>query len=127
VGSQNIAPGERLSPLSETNSNRRSRRVLLSVPIRVNGKTVGDQHFEEQARTLVVNAHGALISLEAQVSTDQIITVSNKSTNQSRECRVVHIGTRQGGKCQVGLEFVTPSPSFWQIDFPPDDWVVPEN
>jgi len=25
------------------------------------------------------------------------------------------------------LEFVKPSGKFWQIDFPPDDWVVPEN
>jgi hypothetical protein len=39
----------------------------------------------------------------------------------------VYLGNSQGGKIQMGVEFVKPSPRFWQIDFPPDDWVVPEN
>jgi hypothetical protein len=108
-------------------SRRRSMRVLLSVPIRVTGKTTGNEDFDEQTRTLVVNAHGALISLQAPVAFDQIITVSSKLTNQSRECRVVHVGTPLAGKAQLGIEFVEPSPSFWQVDFPPSDWVVPEN
>lgn len=108
-------------------SRRRSMRVLLSVPIRVTGKTMSNEDFEEQTRTLVVNAHGALISLQAPVAANQQISVENKATNQSRQCRVVHIGTQAAGKIQVGIEFVKPSGSFWQIDFPPDDWVVPES
>jgi hypothetical protein len=108
-------------------SRRRSMRVLLSVPIRVSGKATGGGDFDEQTRTLVVNAHGALISLQASVALHQIVTVSNKSTNQSQECRVVHVGTPLAGKAQLGIEFVKPSPSFWQIDFPPDDWITPES
>lgn len=108
-------------------SRRRSMRVLLSVPICVTGKIAGKEDFEEQTRTLVVNAHGALISLQAPVAANQRVTVANKATNQSLECRVVHVGTESGGKIQVGIEFVKPSPSFWQIDFPPSDWVTPEN
>ncbi len=108
-------------------SRRRSMRVLLSVPIRVTGKTTANADFEEQTRTLVVNAHGALISLQAPVASSQSLTVEHKATNESRECRVVHVGTQAAGKIQVGIEFVKPSGSFWQIDFPPDDWVVPES
>ena len=108
-------------------SRRRSMRVLLSVPIRVTGKTISNEAFEEQTRTLVVNAHGALISLQAPVAPNQQVVVANKATSQSRECRVVHVGTQAAGKIQVGIEFVKPSGSFWQIDFPPDDWVTPEN
>ncbi|HYL46089.1 MAG TPA: PilZ domain-containing protein [Candidatus Limnocylindrales bacterium] len=106
---------------------RRSMRVLLSVPIHVTGKTTGGEEFAEESRTLVVNAHGALISLAAHVAANQTITVANKATHQSMECRVVYVGNAQGGKSQMGVEFAKPSPSFWQIDFPPDDWVVPEN
>jgi hypothetical protein len=102
-------------------------RVLLSVQIRVMGKTAATEDFEELTRTLVVNAHGALISLEAPVAPNQSVTVANKATNQSRECRVVHVGSQSAGKIQVGIEFTKPSPSFWQIDFPPDDWVTPES
>jgi hypothetical protein len=108
-------------------SRRRSMRVLLSVPIRVMGKTAGNEDFDEQTRTLVVNAHGALISLQAPVAANQPVTVANTATKQSLECRVVHVGTQAAGKIQVGIEFVKPSPTFWQIDFPPDDWVTPEN
>lgn len=108
-------------------SRRRSMRVLLSVPIRVSGKSPANEDFEEQARTLVVNAHGALISLQASVAPNQRVTIINKATNQARECRVVHVGTQAGGKLQIGIEFVQPSASFWQIDFPPDDWVTPES
>ena len=106
---------------------RRSMRVLLSVPIVVTGQNADNQAFTEEARTLVVNAHGALIALAAKVAPNQVITVSNKATRKSLDCRVVHVGNAQGGKIQLGIEFVKPSPSFWQIDFPPDDWVVPED
>jgi hypothetical protein len=102
-------------------------RVLLSVPILVTGKLPGGQEFHEDTLTLVVNAHGALIALNAGVITDQLITVANKSTQQSLDCRIVYLGRAQGGKTQMGIEFLRPSPSFWQIDFPPEDWVVPEN
>jgi hypothetical protein len=106
---------------------RRSMRVLLSVPIHASGKTVAKKDFLEETRTLVVNAHGALISLAEKVVTGDRVIISNKATKHSVECRVVYAGAVQGGKAQVGVEFVKPSPSFWQIDFPPEDWVVPEN
>jgi len=106
---------------------RRSMRVLLSVPIQVRGKNAQNQDFTEETRTLVVNAHGALISLSAQVVVNQKVFVSNSATHQTQECRVVYFGNLQAGKAQMGVEFLAPSPAFWQIDFPPEDWVVPEN
>lgn len=101
--------------------------MLLSVPILITGKSAKHEDFSEETRTLVVNAHGALIALTALVAAGQIVTVSNKATRQSLDCRIVYLGNAQGGKTQMGIEFVNPSPTFWQIDFPPDDWVVPEN
>jgi hypothetical protein len=102
-------------------------RVLLSVPILVSGKNVAGQDFKEETRTLVVNAHGALISLAGQVKAGQQIRVSNKATQHSLNCRIVYVSAPQAGRMQMGIEFEKPCPSFWQIDFPPDDWVVPEN
>lgn len=106
---------------------RRSMRVLLSVPIEASGRLSDGQEFKEEARTLVVNAHGALIALAAPVVAGQPLSIFNKATSKSLDCRVVYLGSAQGGKTQMGIEFVRPSPGFWQIDFPPDDWVVPEN
>ena len=101
--------------------------MLLSVPIDVSGKTARGEDFKEEARTLVVNAHGALIALSAPVAAGQKIVVANRATQEARECRVIYLGSTQGGKTQMGVEFVKPSATFWRIDFPPDDWVVPEN
>jgi len=106
---------------------RRSMRVLLSVPILVTGLDTKKKEFHEETRTLVVNAHGALITLGTPVTSGQKVTLSNRATKQSQDCRVVHLGTVEGGKTQLGVEFIKPTPAFWQIDFPPDDWVVPEN
>jgi hypothetical protein len=105
---------------------RRSMRVLLSVPVAVSG-SINNQDFFEDTRTLVVNAHGALLSLAAAVTAGQTVTMSNKATCHSRECRVVYVGSVQAGKSQMGFEFLEPAPSFWQIDFPPEDWIVPED
>ena len=105
---------------------RRSTRVLLSVAIQVSGKDSKNRDFGEETRTLVVNAHGALISLAAAVVAGQQIAVSNNAAQQFRACRIVHLGSGGSGKIQMGIEFLKPSPSFWQIDFPPDDWAVPE-
>ena len=101
-------------------------RVLLSVPVTIAGK-LNNQEFAEDTRTLVVNAHGALVSLAAAAAVGQTITISSNLTRHAHECRIVHVGTHPTGKSQVAIEFLKPSPSFWQIDFPPDDWVVPEN
>ena len=102
-------------------------RVLLSVPIVVSGKSPENTAFSEEARTLVVNAHGALIALATRLGQDQVVRLANKATKQSLDCRVVHVGKPQGGKLQLGVEFVKASPGFWQIDFPPDDWAMPED
>jgi hypothetical protein len=122
-----VSPQTEKRPWTVDPGRRRSMRVLLSVPIHVAGTSADGDAFQEEARTLVVNAHGALISLAAPISPGQRITISNKATHQSLDCRVVHVGNAQGGRTQLGVEFVKPSPTFWQIDFPPDDWIVPEN
>ncbi len=106
---------------------RRSARVLLSVPVIVKGTLADGKAFEEEARTLVVNAHGALLSLNSPLRAGQALVLTHKLTRGDIECRVVYVGNPQGGKAQVGIEFVKAAAGFWQIDFPPEDWVVPES
>src|SRR5271163_1515019 len=113
--------------LSVDSGRRRSMRLLLSMSIEVSGKSGDGRDFQETPQTMVVNAHGALVPLEARVIAGQRVIVSNKATRESRECRIVHLGKSESGKAHAGIEFVAPSPSFWQINFPPDDWVIPEN
>lgn len=107
---------------------RRSLRVMLSVTVIVRGKNAEGNAFEEETKTLVVNAHGALIHLRADVKADQKIILIHKGTQEAQQSRIVYVGTTmQGGKAQVGIEFDKAAPKFWQISFPPDDWNVPED
>jgi hypothetical protein len=117
---------ENSAPAS-TSTRRRSMRVLLSIGVQVSGKTVTKEDFTEDTRTLVVNAHGALISLSTAVAAGQFVKLTHCATRETRDCRIVYLGNPTGGKVQMGIEFLEASGAFWHIDFPPDDWVVPES
>lgn len=105
---------------SQDSSRRRSHRVLLSVPLTVSCETP-PEIFTEKTQTLVVNAHGALITLGAKVTVGQTLLVSSGSS-EPRFCRVVYVGPTAQGRTQLGIEFSEPAPNFWHITFPPDNW-----
>jgi hypothetical protein len=103
-------------------NRRRSQRVLMTIPVRVSGKSGAAAPFEEEARTRAISAHGALILLSAQVHRGQRLTLSNVQTKAALECVVAHIDRRQKDQPQVGVEFMLPNPLFWHVAFPPKDW-----
>ena len=109
-------------------SRRRSQRVILTLPVTV--RTEGgpkESAFEEETQTLIVNLHGALVVLEGKVSRGQMIHLKNRTTREEQPCRVASLGPTSGGKTQIGLEFLKPSPDFWHISFPPEDWNLSES
>jgi hypothetical protein len=54
------------------------------------------------------------------------VTLINHQTEEQQPSRVVHVGSRESEKQEVGIEFVKPAPLFWRIAFPPHDW-TPEH
>jgi hypothetical protein len=48
----------------------------------------------------------------------------NPKTAEELPGRVVSLGKREDRKTAVGIEFNEPSPLFWRINFPPDDWLT---
>src|SRR5947208_14119668 len=102
-------------------NRRRSQRVLMTLPVRVSGKT-GACAFKEETRTQALSAHGALIHLLTQVYRGQRLTLWNVQTKAALECIVAHIDRRQSNQPQVGVEFLLPNPMFWHVAFPPKDW-----
>jgi hypothetical protein len=103
-------------------NRRRSQRVLMTIPVRVGGKSGAAAPFEEDTHTRAISAHGALILLSAQVHRGQRLTLSNVQTKAALECVVAHIDRRQKNQPQVGVEFMLPNPMFWHVAFPPKDW-----
>jgi len=68
---------------------RRSERVLLRIPIRVEGKDVLGCAFEETSYTLVVNSGGGLIALEHALKPGAVIRITNIKSQVSCSFEVV--------------------------------------
>lgn len=101
---------------------RRSKRLKLVVPVEVIAVEGESGPFREATEMLSVNAHGGLLILASSVRQGQKLCLVNQRTTEQQDCRVVSVGSAQGGKKAVGIEFVSPALNFWQISFPP---VVP--
>jgi hypothetical protein len=101
---------------------RRSQRVHIQIPLVVRGENSAGQSFNEETQTTTVNAHGCMLRLRADVIWSAALVLSHTMTREEVNCTVVHVGSPEGKKRDVGLEFVAPSPKFWRIAFPPSDW-----
>ena len=103
-------------------NRRRSQRVLMTVPVRVSGKSAAERPFEEETHTRAISAHGALILVSTPVWRGLRLNLSNVQTKAALECVVAHIDKRPRDRTQVGVEFTLPNPMFWHVAFPPKDW-----
>jgi c-di-GMP-binding flagellar brake protein YcgR len=103
-------------------NRRRSQRVLMTIPVRVSGRTGAGSPFEEETHTRAISAHGALILVSTPVHRGQRLTLSNVQAKAALECVVAHIDRHESDHPQVGVEFMLPNPMFWHVAFPPKDW-----
>jgi len=101
---------------------RRSQRVLMQVPVRLCGTDAQGKKFEEETATLAINAHGALVPMQARVTSGGKVQLQHNLTKEEQECHVAFLGPVRAGKAEVGLEFSEARPSFWRVAFPPEDW-----
>src|SRR5258706_6160368 len=111
-----------LSNPSNAVARRRSQRVLMQVSVRLHGIDTQGKPFDEEADTLAINAHGALVLLQARVTSGSLLTLRNNTTKEEQECSVVFLGPVRGNKAEIGLEFSARRPQFWRVAFPPEDW-----
>lgn len=109
-------------PHTPSGARRRSQRVLMQVGIRIRGKDAQGKDFEEGTETLAVNAHGGLVLLNARLVSGGVVHVKHNKTGEEQECHVAFLGPVRSGRAEIGLEFTTPSPNFWRVAFPPEDW-----
>ena len=99
---------------------RRSDRILLTIPIIVEGVGPDGKVFSETTRTLVINRQGARIQLSRQVSAGTLLRIKLVSASRQAEFRVIGPTrplTHQGG--EWGVECVDQAVNLWGIGFPP--------
>ena len=96
---------------------RRSTRVFHRMRIQAQGRTHDSRKFRETCETVVVNVHGALLNMIHEVADGAILVLVNPETQEEQECRVVFLGEPTAKGQRVGVEFLTPAPRFWGLDF----------
>jgi hypothetical protein len=57
-----------------------------------------------------------------KVAQQQTLRIKSSSNPDEQACRVTYVGPTTDGRTQLGIEFTKPSPNFWHIAFPPEDW-----
>jgi hypothetical protein len=98
----------------EVSDRRRSRRWILDVSVFVYGHGPQKEPFHEEARTLNVNANGALLLLSAPVRAGQRLLLTNELTQKEQDCRVIFLGTEHVQQIEAGIAFPEANPDFWQ-------------
>ncbi len=99
---------------------RRTQRVRIGMSVEI--CSADGEPFQEKTKTITVNANGCLVLLATKVKRGQNLKIINPQTQEELACAVIFQGDYNSGKSEVGLEFSEPSPKFWRIAFPPNDW-----
>jgi hypothetical protein len=96
--------------MDEGESNRRSARVVLRIPISL---FVG-QDPPRDGLTAVVNRHGALVLSPTGHEEGTILWVRNEVNQETTRCRVVWVGLADpSGTHKIGIEFIDETQTFW--------------
>jgi len=96
---------------------RRSARVFHRIRVQAQGRAHDHKKFKETCETVVVNAHGGLLLMKHEVDNGEMLVLTNPLTQEEQECRVVYLGEPIAKGQRVGIEFLTPAPRFWGVEF----------
>lgn len=92
-------------------------RVRANIHVAVKGKPT-----TLQALTVSVNPQGALVLLKEALPAETRLVLEHSSTREKVACRVTRAAKEMPEGFHVPVEFDSPTPGFWKIDFPPVDW-----
>jgi len=107
---------------TQASAQRRSSRVFTRIPVQAKGKDVQGHTYRAKSQTIVINAHGGLLYLNEEIELGADLVLINPATEEEQECRVVYLGDTSEKGTRVGVEFLSPSPHFWGVEFAQQDW-----
>ena len=119
-----LEPMLRAAPLASAahaSDRRRGQRVLLRIRASIHVALKGQPETFNVA-TLSVNPHGAMVLMDRELEPDTRLVLEHGATKECVACKVVRPSQKMPEGFQVPLEFDSPAPDFWKIDFPSPDW-----
>jgi hypothetical protein len=110
-----VRPATTRLPTAE--ERRRAQRVLLRMPVVIH--IAGKSQATVNGITHTVSASGAMILVPDPLPEGTKLTIENPKTQMRVEAKVVRPPQFTGEGSLIPVEFSTPSPTFWNIFFPP--------
>jgi hypothetical protein len=107
--------------IASANTQRRTSRLITSLPVRAQGTNVEGRKFRERSHTIVINVQGGLLYIQETLAVGAEIVLVNPATEEEQECRVVYVGESSDKGTRIGIEFLSPSPHFWGVEFTQQD------
>ena len=98
---------------------RRSERLMVSIPILVAGLDPSGAEFSEETRTAVVNREGALVLLKHSLAREHHVRIINLQSEAAADFRIVgptRLATDEG--TEWGVEYLKDGMEIWGVDFP---------
>jgi hypothetical protein len=117
-----LADHECVMSLAVYERERRSSRMFMRIRVLLAGKNHQGRRFKHACETIVINAHGALLYADQELEVGALLILTNPFTQDEQECRVVYLGDDSDKGQRVGVEFLTPAPRFWGVEFTGPDW-----
>lgn len=108
--------------LSTAGNQRRSQRVLLQIRVILEVEIDAGNLIRLDAFTLDVNAHGGLLEMSLPLRPGQRLSLVNPTSGLKKPSRIVGLRRSTDSGFLVAFEFDSPTPKFWPIAFPPEDW-----
>jgi hypothetical protein len=113
-------PGLQVKTIAE--DRRRGQRVLLRIRAIIHLTTKLKDEEVLPVSTLSLNTAGAMLVCPRNLAAQTRFVLEHAGTNEKVECHVVSASKHTPEGFHVPIAFDVPSPNFWKIDFPPEDW-----
>lgn len=109
-----------LSTEARPRERRRGERVLIRVPVQINGTGKDGKPVHAPAEAVVVNRNGALLRVPHPLKSGSTLEVYQGEQKQAMVFRVIWCSDRpREGRHDVGIELLEPREELWGIRFPP--------
>lgn len=115
VGHSNTNSGR--SAADTAAARRRGLRLPLEFRVLVSYQAENGEQLRRSVKTASVSVNGALLALTEPLNVGQLILLTNVNTEEEVQCLVRSV-RQKNDIHQVGVEFVTWRPEFWEITFP---------
>ncbi len=105
----------------QSSIRRRSIRLPIAIPIRVQATSWLGHTLTETTRTLEVNRHGARIVLRSEVLPGTILQIANITSNTAASFRALRIeksSSQEGGGAEWAVECLDEKRNIWGVVFP---------